>query len=126
MLVRDNTVIAEAQNAVIAETDVTAHAEIMLLRQACHEQRRLELAGDELYVTVEPCMMCFAACAYAGIDTVWFGAPISRMTEITGHEVAIGGQDTDATMPQLVGGLCSDECVALLDQWQQMRGALSR
>ena len=124
VLVRDGAIVAEAQNAVIAETDVTAHAEITLLRQACREQRRLELSGDTLYVTVEPCMMCFAACAYAGIDTIYFGAPIAEMAAITGQEFGVGAAAGDG--PQLQGGLCAAECSAMLAEWQQLREALSR
>lgn len=124
VLVRNGEVIAEAQNAVVAETDITAHAEMMVLRQACREQRRLELAGDELYVTVEPCMMCFAACAYAGIATIYFGAPIAELEAITGHELPVDQPANSG--PQLQGGVCVDECSGMLREWQRLREVMSR
>ncbi|NND55265.1 MAG: nucleoside deaminase [Gammaproteobacteria bacterium] len=124
VLVRDGAIVAEAQNAVIPQTDVTAHAEMMLLREACRDQRRLHLSGDELYVTVEPCMMCFGACAYAGIASIYFGAPIADLAAITGRELAVDpGVVTKG--PALHGGLCGKECSALLSEWQQARNVQS-
>ena len=65
-LVKEGQVIARAHNAVIADLDITAHAEICVLREACREQRTLSLVDCILYVTVEPCAMCLAASFYAG------------------------------------------------------------
>lgn len=123
-LVREGQVIAEAQNAVIAELDVTAHAEVKLLRIACSERRTLELPGCELYVTVEPCLMCFSACTYAHIDAVFFGAPISAMQAVTGHELAVAADRfPDDRAPRLHGGLLEAECLDLLREWARLREA---
>jgi len=125
-LVRNGEVIAEAHNGVIADLDITAHAEIALLRVACRDQRALRLTGCELYVTVEPCLMCFSASAYAGIDAIYYGAPIDAMQVVTGAEVAIGNfcdhHATDgASLPDLHSGVLEAECMQLLDQWAEQR-----
>jgi len=119
-IVRDGRLISRNHNAVVGELDITAHAEIVAIRDACRELRRLNLEGCVLYVTVEPCPMCLAACHYAGINRVVFGAPIAAMHAITGNELLL---DTDALFGnapvrlQLHGGVLADECSLLLEQW---------
>ncbi len=124
-LVRDGMVVAEAANAVIAELDITAHAEIRLLREACRQARTLDLSGCDLYVTVEPCLMCCAAGAYAGIASICFGAPLTAMAAVTGHETgpALVSAAGRQQLPALVGGVCADECTALIEEWARLRGA---
>jgi len=127
-LVRHGELIAEAGNAVVAELDVTAHAEIQLLRHACREQRTLDLSGCELYVTVEPCLMCFSASAYAGIETIFYGAPIASMAAVTGSEIAVPPDAFSAATqsPVLRGGLLADECEQLLVEWNRSLEARPR
>jgi tRNA(Arg) A34 adenosine deaminase TadA len=113
-LVRDGEVVAAAGNGVVAELDVTAHAEMVVIRAACRASRTLDLTGCELYSTVEPCAMCRAASAYAGIARIVFGASLADLhamtgTELTGVEFAHG--------PALEGGCLREESLALLAGW---------
>jgi tRNA(Arg) A34 adenosine deaminase TadA len=127
-LVRAGEVVASAHNSVIGELDVTAHAEITLIRQACRELRSLSLEGCCLYVTVEPCSMCLAACFYAGIQEIVFGAPISAMQALTASELCVAadelfaGQAAVDRAPQVSGGLLQADCLALLGNWQPLTG----
>jgi len=117
-LVRNGNLLARSQNAVAAELDITAHAEIMLLRQACKELRSLNLSGCEIYVTVEPCMMCYAACSYANIKTIFFGAPVSAMNRYTGNEVPVcNAGNISGHQPEMVGGILETQCIELLNAW---------
>jgi tRNA(adenine34) deaminase len=112
-LVREGRVLASASNRVISDVDVTAHAEIVLIREACARERTLDLAGCELYSTVEPCAMCLAASQYAGIARIVFGASLADMQAITGREypgVILHG-------PALRGGCLREESLALLREW---------
>ena len=113
-LVRDGQVVARTHNAVIAETDVTAHAEVRVIREACRSLRTLDLSGSRLFVTVEPCAMCVAACAYAGIEEVVFGAGIEVLESHTGSEQTAPAGDGAV---RLSGGLLSEACASLIDQW---------
>lgn len=126
-LVRADTVLAESANAVIGKLDITAHAEIEVIRQACTARRSLDLSGSTLYVTVEPCAMCLAACHYAGIRTIVFGASLSAMQAITGDEIALQPEQlaaSDGTPLQLQRSSLEAECELLLQQWAaQRRGA---
>src|SRR5690606_11000615 len=83
-LVQDGAVVATAHNAVGAGPDPTAHAEIVLIREACRRLRTTALGGAVLYVTVEPCPMCLAACHYAGVARVVYGAGIADLEAFTG------------------------------------------
>lgn len=119
-LVRDGAVLALAQNAVIQDLDITAHAEVQALRAAGRSLRTLNLTGSDLYVTVEPCAMCLAAAFYAGVGRIFFGAPVAELHAITGHELAVSPAVMfagEATAPVLTGGVLADESQALLHAW---------
>lgn len=120
-LIRDGQLVARAGNAVAANLDVTAHAEIELIRQACRELNTLSLADCQLYVTVQPCAMCLAACHYAGITDIYFGAGIEAMHRVTGNELAVGMQNADASGPLLTGGILAQACEALIERWSAIR-----
>ena len=70
----EGQVIAAAHNAREARHDPTAHAEVLVLREAGMTRRDWRLAGCSLVVTVEPCPMCAGAAVLARVDRVVFGA----------------------------------------------------
>ncbi len=74
VLVKNGKVIAKAHNHSIKKNDPTAHAEIQLLRKAGKKQQNYRLTGSTLYVTLEPCAMCFGAMIHARIERIVFGA----------------------------------------------------
>lgn len=74
VLVREGIVLAQAHNAPIATNDPSAHAEMLVLRQAGEKLGNYRLAGTELYVTIEPCIMCAGAIIHARVERVIFGA----------------------------------------------------
>ncbi len=74
VLVRDGIVLAQAHNSPIANNDPSAHAEMLVLRKAGEILGNYRLAGMELYVTIEPCIMCAGAIVHARIERVIFGA----------------------------------------------------
>ncbi|WEY40227.1 tRNA adenosine(34) deaminase TadA [Paraburkholderia sp. SUR17] len=74
VLVRGDEVIATGFNHPIGTHDPSAHAEMVALRAAAESQRNYRLPGCELYVTLEPCLMCAGAIMHARIARVVFGA----------------------------------------------------
>ncbi len=76
-IVRDGTIVATAHNEVMLTTDITAHAEIQAIRAACLALGEIDLSGCSIYATCEPCPMCFAACHWARLDRIVFGAAIA-------------------------------------------------
>lgn len=75
VVVSDGTVIGRGRNRREVDTDPTAHAEILALREAAAVLGRWRLHDCALYVTVEPCAMCAGAAILARIPLVVFAAP---------------------------------------------------
>ena len=67
VLVKNDKLITRAHNQPIIKNDPTAHAEIELLRKAGKKKENYRLVGSTLYVTLEPCAMCFGAMIHARI-----------------------------------------------------------
>ena len=123
-LARNEELIAKGHNSVIGELDITAHAEITVIREACRTLRSLQLQDCVLYVTVQPCPMCLTACYYAGIREVVYGASIDALNEITGNELCAAPAELFAgrsEQPLLIGGVLEDDCRALLSAWGDSR-----
>jgi len=74
VLVREGNILAQAHNSPIANHDPSAHAEMIVLRKASEIMGNYRLAETELYVTIEPCIMCAGAIVHARIERVIFGA----------------------------------------------------
>lgn len=74
VVVRDARIIGRGQNQPVASGDPTAHAEILALREAALSVGNYRLPGAQLFVTLEPCLMCAGACLHARIETLVFGA----------------------------------------------------
>ena len=73
-VVLDEDILARAHNSPIALNDPTAHAEIIVLREAAGRLGNYRLTGTTLYVTVEPCIMCVGAIVHARISRLVYGA----------------------------------------------------
>jgi tRNA(adenine34) deaminase len=74
VVVRDGRVIGRGGNAPIADHDPGAHAEMKALRRAGKKAGAYRLTGCELYVTLEPCLMCYSAMVHARIARLVYGA----------------------------------------------------
>ncbi|WP_420957659.1 tRNA adenosine(34) deaminase TadA [Burkholderia gladioli] len=109
VIVRGDEVIARGFNHPIGGHDPSAHAEMAALRAAAQALGNYRLPGCELYVTLEPCLMCSGAIMHARIARVVYGAPDPK----TG---ACGGVVNAFANPQLnhhtsvTGGVLAEEC----------------
>src|SRR5262249_3645971 len=74
VIVRDGAVIGRGYNLREARQCATEHAEMAAIREACAQLKTWRLSGCELYVTLEPCLMCAGAIYQARLDRVVFGA----------------------------------------------------
>jgi guanine deaminase len=117
---RGDQVLAVAHNTVWETTDVTAHAEINALREACRTSGQILLPGAIVATTCEPCPMCMAALHWARVDTVFYGATIADAQAAGFNELLLpartvveGGRST----VKLVSGVQSTACRALFTEW---------
>jgi tRNA(adenine34) deaminase len=113
VVVRDGQVVATGRNAPLAAHDPTAHAEIVALRAAAARLGNYRLDGCTLYVTLEPCAMCAGAMLHARLDRVVYGAPDPK-TGAAGSVLNLFAEPLLNHRTQVQGGVCADECAALL------------
>ncbi|WP_297518674.1 nucleoside deaminase [uncultured Clostridium sp.] len=73
IIVHEGEIIAKAYNMKETLKDVTAHAEILAIREASRKIGNWRLSRAQMYVTLEPCPMCASAIAQARIETVYIG-----------------------------------------------------
>jgi tRNA(adenine34) deaminase len=74
VIVKDDKIIAQACNRKELENDPSAHAEILVIREAAKVTGNWRLDNTSIYITLEPCPMCAAAILYSRIPNVYFGA----------------------------------------------------
>lgn len=78
VVVKDGEIIGRGWNAPISEHDPSAHAEIRALRDAAARLGNYRLPDCDLYVTLEPCLMCSGAIMHARIRRLFYGAADSK------------------------------------------------
>lgn len=122
VVVRDGEIIGRGYNAPISGHDPSAHAEIAALRDAARHVGNYRLVGCELYVTLEPCVMCVGAMFHARIARVIYGARDPK----TGAAGSVFNLFTDARLnhhARIEGGVLSEECGKVLSDFFAKRRA---
>ena len=113
VVVLGGEIVGRGFNQPIAASDPTAHAEIVALRDAARRLGNYRLSGATLCVTIEPCLMCVGALVHARIGTLVYGAaePKSGAVVSTVRAAELPGLNHRL---EIVGGVCEDECRALV------------
>ena len=113
VLVRDGQVISKAFNKPIANHDPSAHAEMLVLREAALAEENYRIPGTTLYVTLEPCSMCCGAMLHARVGRVVYGAPDPK-TGAAGSVLNLFSSKQINHQTSVEGGIMSEECGQLL------------
>lgn len=113
VIVRDGEVLARAGNRTLADSDPTAHAELLAVRAAAAKLGSERLTGCDLYVTLEPCAMCAAALSFARIRRLYYGAADPKGGAVD-NGVRFFSAATCHHRPEVYGGLSESEAGALL------------
>ena len=113
VVVKDGVVIATGYNQPIGSHDPTAHAEIVALRAAADKLGNYRLPGCELYVTLEPCVMCSGAMMHARLARVVYAATDPK-TGACGSVLNLFGQEQLNHHTEVAGGVLADEASAML------------
>ena len=109
---KDGQIIAATHNRRELDDDVTAHAEIIAIKEAQKVLGTSRLKGCELYVTLEPCPMCAWAISMSGISTVYFGS----------YNQQYGALESKIYLPlnpklKTYGGIMEEECNKILEEF---------
>ena len=85
VIVRDGQILGEGHNRNILDMDVTAHGEMVAIRNAVKKAGRLDaLVGATIYTNTQPCPMCYAACKWAGISRIVYALSVEDTYAIGG------------------------------------------
>ncbi|OFX04129.1 MAG: tRNA-specific adenosine deaminase [Alphaproteobacteria bacterium RIFCSPHIGHO2_12_FULL_63_12] len=116
----DGAVLAAAGNAPIGTNDPTAHAEILVLREAAKLTRNYRLSGATLYVTLEPCAMCAGAISHARVARLIIAAEDAKGGAVF-HGPKFFEQSTCHWRPEVVKGPYGDDSAAMLREFFRAR-----
>jgi tRNA(Arg) A34 adenosine deaminase TadA len=106
-------ILARAGNRTEGAADPTAHAEMLVLREAAASLGAPRLTGCDLYVTLEPCAMCAAAISFARIRRLYYGAGDPKGGGVD-HGPRFFGQPTCHHRPEVYGGIAESEAAEML------------
>jgi tRNA(adenine34) deaminase len=120
VVVKDGTIIGRGYNQPVSTHDPTAHAEIVAMRNAAAGIGNYRLVGCELYVTLEPCVMCAGAIMHARLGRVVYGAADPK-TGACGGVVDLFAETKLNHHATLVPGVLADECGAKLSAFFSQR-----
>ncbi len=111
VVVSDKKIIARSHNLTETLNDVTAHAEMQAITAAANLLGGKYLDDCTLYVTLEPCLMCAGALAWAQVDKIIFGA----YDEKRGYRKY--SQNALHPKTKITGGILKEECTELLQEF---------
>jgi tRNA(adenine34) deaminase len=122
VVVTDGQIIGRGSNAPISRHDPSAHAEIAALRDAAQQIGNYRLVDCELFVTLEPCVMCVGAMFHARISRVVFGARDPK-TGAAGSVVDLFAEPRLNHHATIRGGVLAEECGRVLSDFFAARRA---
>ena len=115
VIVKNDKIIAKAYNTRQKSKDATNHAEIIAIKKACKKQKDFRLLDADIYVTMEPCLMCLGAILNARLRKIYFGAPINKQNSITTKEI-IERAELNHSL-EIEGGILKEECSNLVSNY---------
>lgn len=116
VIVSGGAVVARAGNRTRELNDPTAHAEMLVIREACRLARTERLSGHDLYVTLEPCPMCAAAISAARIGRLYYGAADPKSGGVA-HGARVFSHPQCHHVPEIYDGIGEDEAAVLLKEF---------
>ena len=112
----DGKILSASHNQPITLSDPTAHAEILVMREAAARTQNYRLLRTVLYVTVEPCVMCMGAIIHARVSTLVFGTKDSKWGA-AGSLYHFAQDHRLNHRPQVIGGICRDTCRQIMQDF---------
>ena len=109
-------IIGKGYNQCIQNQDPTAHAEIIAMRAAAKYIGNYRLNECNLYVTLEPCLMCFGACVHARISKLIYGADDLKIGAVKPNLEQTNSTKLNHKF-EIVSGILKEECAEILSSF---------
>lgn len=122
--IKDRKIISCAHNMVWKSTDITAHAEVTAIREACKKLKTIDLSSCVIYSTCEPCPMCFSACHWAKLKKIVFGAKIKDAKKSGFSELSISNGEMKKlgkSSIKVTGDFLKKENAELFKIWRKQK-----
>jgi len=116
VLVIDDEIVARAFNQPISSCDPTAHAEVLVVRQAASIVGNYRLTAADVYVTLEPCLMCVGALVHARVRTLVYGAAEPKTGALVSTARALETPGLNHRF-EVTGGIREDASRELIQQF---------
>ena len=95
VIVKDGKIIARAHNLKEKKKDPTSHAEIECIRRACKKLNKKYLDDSEMYVTLEPCLMCVGAIKESRLKKIYVGTYDPKGGYVTSNEKVLNKKELE-------------------------------
>ena len=120
VLVAGGQILARGFNQPISATDPTAHAEVLVLREAARVLKNYRLTDATVYVTVEPCLMCVGAMVHARVREVVYGAAEPKSGALVSTLKALESPGLNHRFA-VTAGVLEDECRSIIQEFFRER-----
>jgi len=116
IIVKDNIILARAHNLRETKQDPCGHAEILAIRKASKKLNSWRLEGCDIYITVEPCIMCMGAIIQSRITTVIYGARDYKGGALGSSINVLDAQNINHH-PEIISSILEDECSKIVSNY---------
>ena len=116
VIVKDNRIISRGHNVRESKNNPVGHAEIIAITKASKKLNSWRLNDCELYVTIEPCIMCSGAIIQSRIKSVYYGAKDYKGGAF-GSSIDVLKAENINHHPEIVGGVLEKECSELISRY---------
>ena len=116
VIVKDDQIIARAHNQRDKTNNPLGHAEVLAIKKASEVLKDWQLVNCELYVTIEPCLMCAGAIIQSRISKVVYGAPDLKGGAFGSSIDVLTAKDINHR-PEVISGVLLDECSQIIKDY---------
>ena len=121
LVVKDDEIVGEGANQVLATNDPSAHAEVIAIRAACRKLKTFQLTGCEIYTSCEPCPICMGLIYWARPKNVYYANTAADAARIGFDDAFIYQELAKPTLKRSVRmqQLLREEALAAFKAWEQ-------